>query len=189
MSSVLDQIVAHLRRLGRRAPDLLQDPLSREDIQSWESKLPFSLTRELGTMYQWRNGTKAEEGDLLESLYFFPGFYFLSIEEAVQTYQEREGSPQWRKGWFPLFANGGGDFYNVRCTRRKIGSSEVIGFLHGEPEQSTEYESVAAMMQTLEACYAEGAFFIDVDDTLEIDDDKHRMIANRFNPTILEWQS
>src|SRR6202011_2909454 len=108
--------------------------------------LPFSLTRELESIYQWRNGTKAVEGDLLEDLYFFPGFYFLSIEEAVQTYYEREGSPQWRKAWFPLFADGAGDFYIVPCAKKKLNASRVIGFLHGEPEQKAEYESVTAMM-------------------------------------------
>ena len=189
MTSTLDEIVAHLRRLGRHAPSLLQVPLTREEIQEWESRLPFALTRELATIYQWRNGTKAEESDLLESLYFFPGFYFLSIEEAVQTYQERGDSPQWREGWFPLFADGGGDFYIVPCAQQKVAASEVIGFIHGEPEQGAEYESVEAMIQTLEACFREGAFFVDDDDTMEIDDERHREIAHRFNPTIPEWQS
>jgi hypothetical protein len=189
MTSNLDRIVAHLRRLERRAPDLLQPPLSLRQIQLAESKLPFSLTGELETIYQWRNGTKADAGELLEFLYFFPGFYFLSLEEAIEKYEESEDAPQWKKGWFPLFANGAGDFYIVPCKKKKIASSEIIGFLHGEPEQTAEYESLDTMIQTIEACFRQGAFFVDDDDTMEIDDDKHQIIAHKFNPTIPEWQS
>lgn len=189
MISDLDRIVEHLRRLGRRTPGLLLDGLSGPDLESWEAAFPFAFTRELDRIYQWRNGTKAEEGDLLEALHFFPGFYFLSIEEAVQTYRERERSPQWRKAWFPLFADGGGDFYVVPCLGEKTDASEIIGFIHGEPEQIVEYESLSAMIATFESCFAEGAFFVDDDDTMEIDDDKHRDIAHRFNPEVPEWQS
>lgn len=189
MINNLDRIVAHLRRLGRGAPDRLQQGLSQQELASWESQLPFALTGELVALYQWRDGTKAEEGDLLEDLYFFPGFYFLSMEEAVQTFKEMEEAPQWSEGWFPVFADGGGNFYIVPCTAKKVDESEVIGFLHGEPDQIAEYESVSSMIETLEACFTEGAFFVDVDDTMEIDDDKHREIANRINPGIPEWQS
>ena len=184
----LNQIVEQLRHLGRPTPELLHDGLSVTEIASWESNLPFSLTHELKSIYQWRNGTRVQEGDMVSGIYFFPGFYFLSIEEAVQTYKERAGAPQWRDGWFPVFADGGGDFYVVPCTRQEINTAEVIGFIHGEPEQVVEYESLAAMIQTLAASYAEGAFLLD-DDYLEIDDEKHRQIAHRFNPGVSEWQS
>lgn len=189
IDSYLDRIVRHLRRLNRHAPERLQPGLSPQELEAWESRLPFALTSEVESMYRWRNGTRAEEGASLEDLYFFPGFYYLSIEEAVQTYREREDAPQWRMGWFPLFANGAGDFYIVPCRRKKLETSEIIGFLHGEPEQTAEYESLASMIQTLEACFREGAFFLDDDDTMEIDDDKQRVIARRLNPTIEEWQS
>jgi cell wall assembly regulator SMI1 len=189
MITDLDRIVASLAQLGRRFPALLLPGLSKREIESWEAKLPFSLTRELDSLYQWRNGTRAYEGDLLGDLYFFPGFYLLSLEEAVQTYKEREDAPQWRKGWFPLFADGAGDFYLIRCTRKKTDSSGVIGFIHGEPEQILEYESLPSMIRTLADCYAEGAFFLDEDGYLDMDDEEHRRIAHKHNPGVSEWQS
>jgi len=185
----LDHILAHHRHLGRVLPSLLQPGLAQTEITSWESKLPFSFTLEVEAIYRWRNGTKAATGDLLESLSFSPGFYFLSIDEAIQTYMERENSPQWRKGWFPIFADGAGDFYLVICDQNKLETTNVVGFIHGEPEQSVEYESLSAMIQTIEAGFAEGAFFLDDDNSLEIDDEKFRNIAQRFNPGVQEWQS
>ena len=88
-----------------------------------------------------------------------------------------------------MFADGGGDFYPACCGSEKKETAEIIGFIHGEPQQPVEYESLAAMIKTIDACYAEGAFFVDEDNTLEIDDNLHREIAHRFNPEIPEWQS
>lgn len=188
MIAALDRIVAQLARSGRAVVGKLQPGLSPSEIASFESKFPFAFTRELDALYQWRDGTRVQEGDLLGPAYLFPGFYLLSLEEAAQTYAERKDSQQWQEGWFPAFADGGGDFYVVPCVADKVDVAVVIGFIHGEPEQVIEYESLAAMMQTLDACYSQGAFFVD-DGELEIDDDKHRKIAHRFNPQVEAWQS
>lgn len=185
----LDKIVKHLRKLGRSAPNLLKDPLLVEDIQLVESKLPFSFSAELFDLYCWRNGTESGEGVLLEDTYFFPGFYFLSLEEAFQIYVERKDAPQWKESWFPVFADGAGDFYIIPCAPKKLDHTEVIGFIHGEPEQMIEYESLLSMIKTIEACFAERAFYINDDDTMEIDDDKQREIAIQFNPEVALWQN
>ena len=85
MTAALDRIVQHLRRLGRGAPDRLQRGLSNGELASWEAETPIRAHTRIGVIYQWRNGTRADPGDLLESLYAVPGFYFLSIEEAIET--------------------------------------------------------------------------------------------------------
>lgn len=189
MIEELDRIVQFLTRLGRATPALLQPGLSSVDIRAWEARLPFLLPLELEQLYRWRNGTRVNEGDQLDTVYFFPGFYLLSLEEAVEIFMERRDAPQWREGWFPVFADGGGDFYPALCSDEKKETAEIIGFIHGEPQQPVEYESLTAMIKTIDACYAEGAFFVSEDNTLEIDDDLHREIAHRFNPEIPEWQS
>lgn len=190
ITNLMDRVVEHLRRLGRSVPDLLQRPLANDELQMWAARFPFPLTRELEVIYTWRNGTMASEDDFLEDIYLFPGFYLLSIEEAHLTFLERKDAPQWREGWFPLFADGAGDFYVVPCGGQKTDSSVVIGFLHGEPEQIVEYESIAAMVATLEAAFAEKAFYVDQNDgSMEIDDEKYSQIASRFNPRITEWRS
>lgn len=189
MIAALDRIAIRLAQSGRAAAAKLQPGLSPSEIAAKTAKLPFALTRELHALHQWRNGTLVEEGDLLGQAYFFPGFYLLSLDEAVQTYEERKGSRQWQAHWFPVFADGGGDFYVVPCAQDELDAAEVIGFIHGEPEQVVEYESLSAMMQTLDACYAKGAFYLDDDGELEIDDDAHRKIAHHYNPRIEEWQS
>jgi hypothetical protein len=188
MVADLESIVAHLRRLGRPVPDLLLPGFSQDEIEDRAAGLPFLLPRELDCLYRWRNGTLAREGDRLSDLNFLPGFYLPSLDEAAQIYGERERAPQWRAGWFPVFADGAGDFYIIPCTQEKVEDAPIIGFLHGEPEQDIEYESLAAMIATMEACYAEGAYFVNEDGYLDIDDERHRQIAHRFNPGVAEWQ-
>jgi hypothetical protein len=180
----IDSIVAQLARLRRPAATLLQPGMSRSQIAQHAAKLPFSLRPELVTLYAHRNGTPSKTSHVLGDLWFFPGFYLLSLEEAVQSYRQRQRSPQWKKDWFPVFADGGGDFYAVACGGADAGA--VIGFVSGEPEQEIEYLSLVAMLATLDECFARGAFYVKRGD-FGIDDDKHRMIAKKHNPGLDFW--
>jgi hypothetical protein len=83
-----------------------------------------------------------------------------------------------------VFADNAGDYYAVRCARGA--SRGVIGFLRGEPKQPVEYVSLDAMLKTLAACFANGAFFVKRKD-FEIDDEKHRRVARRLNPGLSAW--
>lgn len=189
MNDILDRIVVQLQRRSRPVAGLLLPGLTRPEIDHLTAPLPFLLPEELKTVYEWRNGTQADAGDILGDLHFFPGFYLLSLNEAIECFNERRYAPQWRIGWFPIFADGAGDFYLVRCLDKPVESAEVIGFIHGEPEQSVEYESIRAMMETIAECYETSAFFVDHDGYLEMDDDQHCLIAQKYNPGVKEWQS
>src|SRR5260370_37961757 len=150
----LDACLAHLTRLRCPVVSLLQPGLSATEVAQIEGTLPFQLTEELRTVYKWRNGTRAEEGDLLERLWFYPGFYLVSLQEACEVYQDREHAPQWRQGWFSLLEDGAGDAFVVPCKKRVLDSAPVIGFIHGEPEQPVEYLDVTKLMETFADCRA-----------------------------------
>jgi hypothetical protein len=185
----LDGVLAHLVRLGRPVASLLQPALTSAEIAQREAGLPFALTEEVRSLYRWRNGTRAQPGDILGDLWFFPGYYLLSLDEAIQVFHERKLAPQWRKGWFPLFADGAGDFFIVPCERRGVDAKPVIGFIHGEPQQDVEYLDVTTMIETLLEAYDRGAFFLDCDGSLEVDDDAYARIARQHNPGVAEWEN
>jgi len=184
----LDVILFQLTRLGRACVPVMQPGLRQTQIASAERALPFQLPGELRALYRWRNGTFTKEGDTIAALWFFPGFNFPPLKEAIQIYGERKDGPQWKKGWFPFFADFAGDFYIVACSPKGGHSARVIGFVHGEPEQAVEYLSVTTMLETLADCYEQGAFFVNDDGLLDIDDDLHRRIARQHNPGVAEWQ-
>ncbi len=185
----LDECIAHLARLGQPVVSRLQPGLTDAEVAQIEATLPFRLTQELRAVYRWRNGIPVAEGDILGNLWFFPGFYLPPLQYARQTFEERKLAKQWRRGWFPLFEDGAGDFYIVPCPQKKTeDKAPVIGFIHGEPEQRVEYLDITTMVETIAACYAAGAFFVNSDGILDIDDDAQARIARRLNPGVAEWQ-
>jgi len=185
----LDRILGHLTRLKHPVVAMLQPPLTPAEVAAVEATLPFQLTEEVRAMYRWRNGITVSQNDILAHQWFFPGFYFPSLQEARERFEGRKNAPQWHRGWYPLFDNGAGDFYIVPCKKKAQESAPVIGFLHGEPEQPVEYLSVLSMVETLAECYDTSAFFLNDQDRLDIDDDAQARIARRHNPGVAEWQS
>lgn len=184
----LDHILFHLCQMQRPVVALLQEPLSAEAFSEYAAQLPFHLPSELGRLYAWRNGTRCKGGDILDDLHFFPGFYFLSIEEAMDCYRAFKSDPRWNRSWFPVFSNGGGDFYAVWGKEGPSERGEVVGFLLGQSEQIVEYESLEAMIRTLSACYDEGVFWLDQNGYLEADDAAQMEIAKRYNPSLPFYQ-
>ncbi|MBV6621913.1 MAG: SMI1/KNR4 family protein [Rivularia sp. (in: Bacteria)] len=102
--------------------DVLQPGLSYEEIDRRVADLPFKLPKEVYELYQWRNGTcEGEE----ERARFFNGLFFLSLEAALDKYEElleefedfieddylveskdySEKSDFWDVMWFPLFCS------------------------------------------------------------------------------------
>jgi cell wall assembly regulator SMI1 len=185
----LTEVVGHLARLGCAVVPLIRPGLTAAEIAREEAKLPFALTEEIRAVYRWCNGVRALDGKVLADVWFFPGFYLPRLEDAVREFEDRKLGPQWRKGWFPLFSDGAGDFYNVACRKQTADAAPVIGFMHGEPDQNVEYLSVTTMIETLADCYRQGAFFLDPDGALDMDDEAHRKIALQHNPGVSVWQS
>ena len=159
----LGSIVAHLARLRLPSARLLQPGLSRKAIAKVEETLPFKLTPELVTLYRVANGTRVNGRPRLDEVELFPGYSLLSLEDAVRERKRRAGSSQWKKSWFPVFANNAGDYYVVSCG---AGPRRVVGFLRGEPEQLVEYASLRAMFATIAECFAKGAFFVKKRETI-----------------------
>jgi hypothetical protein len=186
---VLDEVVEWLVRLGRhRLIERLQPGMPPELVARLLTDSKLAPTVRLVELYSWRNGTIVDEGNALDDLHFFPGFYFLSLEEALDKAPIFRDDSRWRDGWLPLFANGGGDFYVADLCGEPTLDAPIIGFLLGEPEAIIEYEGLESMMQTLRRCYASGVFWVDDRDCLEMDDERHAEIARAENPALEFWR-
>jgi hypothetical protein len=174
-----DAIVSHLTRLRRPIAGMLQPPLAPERIAKLTRPLPFPLGRELLALYSVTNGTPVTHRRPLSDVWIFPGYYLLSLEEAIAEYRSMRRAPQWEATWFPVLADNAGDYYVVGCGRGA--SRGVRNFLRGEPEHDVEYTSISAMLETFAECFAKGAFFVRRG-ALDVDDDAHARIARRLNP-------
>jgi len=143
------------------------------------------LSDDLETMYSWHDGSEASRASSLDDLHLFPGFYLLSLDDAVANYRAFVGDARWEDGWFPMFANGGGDFYVLETAGSNAGS--IRHFRIDEREHPIEFESLAEMLTTLAEAFQQGVFYVDDHGYLEMDDLKFAALAAQLNPTVPWW--
>lgn len=177
--------VSYLEKYNRPVVNLLQDGLELKSIKQKVNDLNLPFPNDFYELYSIYNGTLAKEGDILDDLHFFPGFYFLSLEDAINCYNAFKDDSRWDKNWFPIFSNGGGDFFCIDCNKNR--EFQIQGFLLGYTGDFTDYINLASMFKTIEECYKTGAYFIDSEGSLDNDIDKEKEIGKKYNPGLARW--
>lgn len=185
ITQLLNEIEKCLQKLHHSCVDHLNPGISSQKIQELFEEIPLHPTQDLRALYTWRNGSKDCEGITLGELAFFPGFYLMSLEESIHIYLELREREAWVKSWFPVFANGGGDFYAMNLAIESQG--EMIGYYIYEEEPQIEYNSLESMLATLKACYEQGIIFRNEQGYLDMDYRKHAEIAHDINPDLKIW--
>lgn len=174
---------------NRPVVPLLQQGLTLSKIMSIADELDVVLTNELLELYKWRNGTEKKGGYILGDVDFFPGFHFLPLEHSVAYYKSFVRDTRWDKSWFPIFANGGGDFFVTKCYDEFRENSEIIGFMRDLDVQEVEYITLEKMLQTLCECYKRGAFYLGNEGFIESKIREEAFISNEINPNLNRWLS
>ena len=182
---LLDKIETSLQQLHHSCVDHLNPGLSSQKIQELFEEIPLQPNQDLHALYAWRNGSEDSEGITLGELAFFPGFYFMSLEESIQTYLELRETDDWKKSWFPIFASGGGDFYAMNLASE--GQGQILGFYVFEEKAQVEYRSLESMLTALKNCYEQGIIFRNEQGYLDMDYRKHAEIAHDINPEVKIW--
>ncbi len=165
---------------------LLQPGLDAHRVRSLLHGSGLPSTEDLEFLYAWRDGTKAD-GATLGEIYLFPGFYFLSLEDALLNYQAFSADPRWSPGWLPVLADGGGDFYAVDL--RSEPSGRVRHFRIDEVEHPVEFASLRDLFETVAAGFERGLLFVDESGHFEMDDLAFGDLAAEINPNIPWWDS
>lgn len=182
-----DNLAGHLatiedavQRLGRQVLlRSLRAGLPSEAVQVELGVVGLVGPPELEVLYGWRDGTSTEHV-VLDDVHLLPGFYLLSVADAVATYQAFASDSRWRTGWLPVFANGGGDFYVLDLGA--LGSSPVRHFRIDESEHPIEFSSLVSMLVALAQAFEQGVFFVDPSGYLEMDDLDFGRLALALNP-------
>ena len=185
ITQLLNEIEKSLQQLDHSCLVHLNPGISSQQIQELFEKIPLQPTQDLRALYTWRNGSKDCEGITLGDLAFFPGFYLMSLEESIQTYQELRKTSTWNQCWFPIFASGGGDFYAMILAPEAQG--HILGFYVYEEEPQVEYQSLESMLQTFKVCYKQAIVFRNEQGYLDMDYRKHAEIAHEINPDLKIW--
>lgn len=182
LREALSRIEAGLAQLGRgvllRA---LRPGLGAEEVGRQLTGAGLPNDSAVASLYGWRNGSETE-GVTLDDIQMFPGFYLLSLEDAVTNYRAFDADQRWSPGWLPIFANGGGDFYLVDLGDESPGM--VRHFRIEEAEHPIEFRSLPDMMTTLAAGFDRGVFYVDPHGSLEMDDVRFAALAKEVNPSV-----
>ncbi len=182
----LISVEATLAHLERKVVQLLRPGLSQGEIESRLAVRHFPSIEEVVDLYEWRDGTDATTGLALDDLHLVPGFYLLSLHDALANFDTFTKSPRWNTSWLPVLANGGGDFLALD-TSGSAGATPVHHLRIEESKHPIEYNSLADMFATFVAAYEQGIFYVDSHGYLEMDDNAYASLAAALNPTVPWW--
>jgi len=184
----LDRILAGLKRLGRqRTIELLKPGVPQDRTREALQELALTPPRDLCEVYVWRNGTDVGAAATVDELYLFPGYYLLSLEDAVAEYRIRIGE-EWHAAWFPMFADGGGGFFAVPCDADDREFGQVVGLDGDGFPPAMAFLSVGRMVATIAQAYDNDMIRVDGDGYLEWDDEAFRELAAGMNPKAPYWR-
>lgn len=182
----LNAIEAGLTGLGRGVVQLLLPGLAGKVIESRMAERQLPVSPDLRTLYGWRNGSNAGTGVALNDLHLVPGFYLLSLDDALANYDAFADDPRWDPSWLPVLANGGGDFLVLDHSRGGA-NSPVRHFRIEQSDHPIEYESLAEMVATFKRAFDQRVFYVHADGYLEMDDTAYAVLAASLNPNIAWW--
>ncbi|MFN8074867.1 MAG: hypothetical protein U0Q15_05520 [Kineosporiaceae bacterium] len=181
------RVIENALRLLRRDFLLkaLQPGIDAARVASLLGSVGISACPQVEELYAWRNGTDTAVAGSLDDIHMFPGFYFLSLGDAVANYRAFMGDPRWTPGWLPIFANGGGDFYVTELSGGLPGV--VRHFRIEEREHPVEFVTLERMLTTIAAGFSQEIFFVDGSGYLEMDDSTYAEVAAQLNPGVPWW--
>ena len=186
LARALSQIEASLQGLERDVlAGALRPGLPGEAVRSALGSVGLAVNSELEQLYDWHGGTSTAGIAAVDDIHLFPGFYLLSIEDAIANYRAFVTDERWTPGWLPIFANGGGDFYIADL--RSTAESPVRHFRIDEIEHPIEFPSLGAMVSTLARAFEHGIFFVHQNGYLDMDDLVYGSLAAELNPNVAWW--
>lgn len=183
----LAAIEASLRRLGRtQLLDALAPGIPARVVSERLAQFALTSTPDLDALYEWHNGCDPDACSTLGQLWMFPIYYLLSLDESAATYSALCESGRWQSNWWPVFADGGGDFYVANLN--DCSNSQVYHFHNEYMECPIEFDSLSAMMATIAAAFKQGIYYAtsQTEPIIEIAGEFDRLAAE-MNPTVAWW--
>lgn len=145
VAASLRQIEGAVRRLDRHALlAALRPAVAVEQVRSALAVAGMHPCADLEELYAWSDGTSIVAAVSADDLHLLPGFYLLSLDDALLTYRSMASDGRWPQGWLPILANGGGDFLALDLS--VPGVCPVRHFRIDEAEHPVEFTSLERML-------------------------------------------
>lgn len=180
---IFDRLVELRRVSGLRA----ERGLSARVIISMFNESGLDCPDDIVEVYGICNGTRSTSSDSVDEIAFFPGFYWMRLEECFEVYNSIRSSDEWSRLWFPIFANGGGDFYAVVCDKKSSDFGALVGFILGEKDHLIEFRSLKDMISVISECLGQKVFFVS-DGIYQADYASMRLISAKIQAPFFEHE-
>jgi len=185
LEMMIDGVFAHLRELERPIAQKRRHGVDTAMVTAKLRSLGLHAPADLVQLYSLCDGTETVEGEVLDDIHLIPGYYWIKLDESVVIYRSLIRDQRWSTNWFPIFSNGGGDFYAVICNENSSDFGGIVGFIVGESDHLVEFANVTTLFKTIDRSFSENAFFV-TDGYLEADYPKMRAIARAAQPGFAE---
>jgi hypothetical protein len=151
VSAGVRALLDHLKDLGRRdALDRVLPPLTTTDVATGLAAAGVPVTQALVEWYSAWGGQTAD--GVLGTMDVIPGFYALALPDALA----HRASRRWPAEWFPLLADGGGDFF-VLASSSPL--APVLRVRHEEAEPERTSATLADFLDAIDRAFSEGVIY------------------------------
>jgi cell wall assembly regulator SMI1 len=159
-----DKLYNFLKQINHPVLSSLKKGLTEDKIRELEIKYKINLPTSLKDLYSTYNGVNTE-GKTIGELSIFPNGIFLSLEESFSAFNVNTEHNYWEKSYFPICANGDGDFILVQ-----LAPEEDFDRIYWYSPSNTDFDCITSiydnefsMINTVIKCYEKGAYFIKSD--------------------------
>jgi hypothetical protein len=182
-----DQILQIQSGLGLSNPKNLNPGMTNVELAACPLFAGIPTASELHDLFGWRNGCVPNVP--MGKLWFIPGHYLSSAQEAVQSnHYMVKNILDWKSTWFPVMEGSSPGFYLF--DKAKISNGRIPVF-YNDPEFSPGmwriYDDLECMFRTILECYEEGAYFVGESGYLSSDARRETNISKRLNPKSDHW--
>ncbi|MDO6142724.1 SMI1/KNR4 family protein [Paenarthrobacter aurescens] len=185
MTALMTTIDESLAQLQLGASKLLRPGLPAQTVTEELTARGLRPGADLIALYGWHDGTNSDPDVLLNDMYLMPGYYLLSLAEALEIYDRFVNEYHENSSWLPLLEDNAGGYVFVDCSA--IDHQPVYDFNFENVENKLKHNSIRDMLATLAAAFTQGIFYKDGDGWFDMKDDAFWKLAAKMNPTAQYW--
>lgn len=166
VDSLVTELFGHLRGLDRTSLfTRLRPGLPAPAVAATLSEAGLGQPPPLLDWFHRADGVDAEGDVVLGDLCLLPGYYPLSLSDALQ----QRAAANWQPHWLPVLASGGGDFFLVDTTHE---AAPVVEFIVYDQPGVQVAKGLADFLRLAVRAFEEGVVYVDDDGYLEQDDER-----------------
>ncbi|PSL19891.1 SMI1/KNR4 family protein [Chitinophaga ginsengisoli] len=142
---------------------LLQDGISRAEIDEIKKALNLSFPPEVYELFEWKNGMRDLSKITIGASLLFRWGAMVPFDQFIEVYHASQKAKSYPNHYFPIFTNGGGDYILVNCNK----DDAFYGYLYWHSpalygtELDARYTSLSTLLECVLECFEAGGYYFE----------------------------